>query len=261
MLTAVTGALVVAAGVRGIWSPCGLSMISALNPLTERARGHRFAGTAVWFVLGALVGGSVLGAVGAVGAAVVGRLPLSPAAVAGLAAAGVLIALAADSPSIRWHLPLIQRQVDERWIDSYRRWIYAAGFGAQIGCGLATYVMTAAVFLIPVLGALTGSPTTAILAGLLFGAVRGLAILVGGRAVDPLRLRRLHRGLAQLEPWSRRLMVAVQVTAAVLLSWTAGLGVFLAAVIALLCGVVAASRWRAKRPAGVIGRSTPAPVS
>ena len=32
------------AALRGMWSPCGLSMLSTLNPVSERARGHRFSG-------------------------------------------------------------------------------------------------------------------------------------------------------------------------------------------------------------------------
>src|SRR5262249_18395084 len=51
----------VAAGVYSTWSPCGLSMMSQLTPVAERGRGHRFSVTAVWFVLGALVGGATLG--------------------------------------------------------------------------------------------------------------------------------------------------------------------------------------------------------
>jgi hypothetical protein len=38
----------VVAALRGTWSPCGLSMLSSLNPVSERSRGHRFWGTAVW---------------------------------------------------------------------------------------------------------------------------------------------------------------------------------------------------------------------
>ena len=45
------------------------------------------------------------------------------------------------------------RQVNERWLDAYRPWVYGAGFGFQIGTGLATYITTAAVYLTVVLGA------------------------------------------------------------------------------------------------------------
>ena len=43
--------------VRGVWSPCGLSMLSSITPMTEAGRGHRFASTATWFTVGGVVGG------------------------------------------------------------------------------------------------------------------------------------------------------------------------------------------------------------
>ena len=55
-------------------------------------------------------------------------------------------------------LPIHRRQVNERWLDQYRPWVYGAGFGWQIGTGLSTYITTAAVYLMVVLGALTAGP-------------------------------------------------------------------------------------------------------
>ena len=52
-----------------MWSPCGLSMLSSLNPVSEAARGNRFWLTAVWYVAGAVAGGALLGAGCAVAAA------------------------------------------------------------------------------------------------------------------------------------------------------------------------------------------------
>ena len=82
---AVTVLVTAAAAARGLWSPCGLSMISALNPFTERSRGHRFAGTALWFVIGSVLGGALLGAVGAVGALAMSSVAVAPVATGGLA--------------------------------------------------------------------------------------------------------------------------------------------------------------------------------
>jgi hypothetical protein len=31
--------------------------------------------------------------------------------------------------------PSWQRQVDERWLTTYRGWVYGAGFGFQLGAG------------------------------------------------------------------------------------------------------------------------------
>src|SRR3954452_17334638 len=86
---------VVAAG-RGLWSPCGLSMLSALNPIAERARGHRFWVTALWYVAGAVAGGAVLGGALAGGAALVRLANWPPALTWSLALAGAAVALASD---------------------------------------------------------------------------------------------------------------------------------------------------------------------
>jgi hypothetical protein len=73
--------------------------------------------------------------------------------------------------------------------------VYASGFGAQIGAGLATYIMTAAVYLDPILGTLSDSWVFALQMGALFGLVRGLGVLVNAHASGPSELRRLHAGL------------------------------------------------------------------
>jgi hypothetical protein len=90
-------------------------------------------------------------------------------------------------------LPHHRRQVNELWLNRYRSWVYGAGFGWQIGNGLATYIMTAAVYLTIVLGALTGSPVAALALGLVFGLVRGLAILLVAGVTSPARLAGFHR--------------------------------------------------------------------
>jgi len=59
------GVLAVAAAVRSTWSPCGLSMLSTVTPVAERARGHRYWVTACWFLAGAVLGGATLGLVAA----------------------------------------------------------------------------------------------------------------------------------------------------------------------------------------------------
>ena len=187
----------VVAALRGAWSPCGLSMLSALNPVSERARGHRYAATAGWYVLGAALGGAALGGVCAavtipLAALPAGRWPWVVAAVAGV------IAAASDIPATRFALPTNARQVDERWLTAYRRWIYAAGFGVQIGTGFATYIMTAAVYLTAALACLTVDASQALAVGVVFGAIRGLAILTTVRVRTPDQLRRLVAAVDRL---------------------------------------------------------------
>lgn len=128
--------LAAVAAARGTWSPCGLSMISAINPFSERSRGHRYWVTVLWFSVGAVAGGALLGGIGALGALAVHAAGLPTALMCAVAAACCLLAAAGDTDALPVRLPLIPRQVNERWLAGYRRWFYAAGFGAQIGFGL-----------------------------------------------------------------------------------------------------------------------------
>lgn len=232
----VTALVTVVAAVRGIWSPCGLSMISAINPISEPSRGHRFSLTAAWFITGSVVGGLAMGGVAAVGAVLWSLLPAAAAVGWLLAAACCLVAVAADTSLRGFRLPEHPRQVNERWLGRYRRWVYAAGFGVQIGCGFATYIMTAAVYLTAALAVLGGSPLLAVAVGALFGAVRGSAVLLSAGVHDPAGLRLLHQRLDRLAPWSLRAAVTVEIGAAATFGWAAfgwtGLLVVGAAVLA-----------------------------
>ena len=61
--------------------------------------------------------------------------------------------------------PFLRRQVNEDWLTNYRPWVYGGGFGWQIGAGVTTYVMTAAVPLMIMLGALDAKPWAALAIG------------------------------------------------------------------------------------------------
>ena len=177
--------IAVAAAVRSTWSPCGLSMLSTITPLAEQGRGHRFRSTATWFVVGAVVGGLTLGLGMAALAGVVAVFDLTPATLLALGTGALLVTAVSDSRLLGRQLPNHPRQVNERWLDQYRSWVYGAGFGWQIGVGLATYIMTAAVYALIVLGALTARPLVALALGVTFGLVRGLAILLGRSITSP----------------------------------------------------------------------------
>lgn len=225
-------AVAVVAAIRGMWSPCGLSMLTSLNPVSEASRGNRFWLTAIWYVGGALVGGGLLGAGCAVAAFGYGRLHASSAATWAVVLIGALVAVASDTAVFGRSLPDHPRQVDERWLGRYRRWIYAGGYGVQIGAGFATYIMTAAVYLVAALAVLTGSPAQALVVGVVFGAVRGLTILVAAPARTPERLRTAHRRIAGLAAASLWACVAVCAAVAVLAGFAVA-GPVVAAVIAL----------------------------
>jgi hypothetical protein len=248
MLITSLALVTVVAAARGLWSPCGLSMLSALNPIAERARGHRFWVTALWYLAGAVAGGAVLGAGLAAGAALV-RLAAWPAAATwGLVLTAAAVTLASDLRLGGWQLPDHPRQVDERWLTTYRRWIYAGGFGAQIGAGFATYVMTSGVYLLAALGVLTGRPSAAFAAGMLFGAVRGGSIVLAGWAQTPARLTSLMARVDGLTAASVAFACAAQLVVAVVAAWwLAGPAGGVAA--AVLLGAVTAYATRAGRRA------------
>jgi hypothetical protein len=243
-LIAVVGVVVaVAAAVRSTWSPCGLSMLSSITPFGERSRGHRYGVTAAWFVLGATVGGACLGA-GAAGlaAAVAVWSPAAhPAETAAAVATVAGVTAAIDGGLFGEVIPIWRRQVNDAWLSRYRSWVYGAGFGWQLGVGLATYIMTAAVCAVPVLAALTGDPVVAFLVCVLFGLVRGLAVLLTAVAVTPPELRDLHRRFAELGPVVRLAVIAVElaVAAAVLAAAWPLVGGVAAAVGVAAVGVVA----------------------
>lgn len=233
----------VVAAARGLWSPCGLSMLSSLNPVAERGRGHRFWVTALWYLAGAVAGGAVLGGACAVGAGLVRVVGRPPAVIAALALAGAVVAAASDLRIGGRSLPDNPRQVDERWLTTYRRWIYAGGYGAQIGAGFATYIMTAGVYLLAWLAVLTGRPGTALAAGVLFGFVRGATIALAALARDPGRLQSLMARVDAAAGASVRLAASTYLAVAAAAAWLLG-GPRVAALVAaaLAVGSVVALR-------------------
>jgi|GEM_PF-223734 hypothetical protein len=204
VLACVALVVAVAAAVRSTWSPCGLSMLSTITPIGERAKGHRYAGTVAWFVLGATVGGLLFGTLAAGLAAVVGAAHLSDSVRLGVALAAVVVAVVSDRGLAGVRVPVHMRQVNERWLDAYRPWAYGAGFGVQIGCGLATYITTAAVYLTVVLAALTGDPLAAVAVGAVFGVARGMAVTLTARINSPSVLLAFHQRFEALRPWADR---------------------------------------------------------
>jgi MFS family permease len=223
-ITAAAAMVALAAAVRSTWSPCGLSMLSTITPLSERARGHRYRSTATWFIVGAVVGGATLGSVLALLAVGVLSLHLSSTALGAVALGATVVAAGSDAGVGGRRLPVHRRQVNERWLDQYRPWVYGAGFGWQIGNGLSTYITTAAVYLMVVLGALTGDPVTALALGAGFGLVRGLAVLMTRPLTDPVRLRAFHRRFTAVGPVVGRAVIAVELGAsAVLAVWLGSL--------------------------------------
>lgn len=211
----------VVSAIRGIWSPCGLSMLSSLTPMTESGRGNRFGVTAAWFVLGGIVGGLSLGLLAAGGAAVVAAIGIDLTTRLAIGAFAALATAAIDLGLLGIDLPIFKRQVNDAWLRRYRSWVYGAGFGWQIGFGVATYIMTAGVLLTIALSVLTASVAQALAIGTVFGLVRGSAVLIGRSATTPAALGRVHQRLEAAAPASRAAAAWVQVLAAAVLAGSA----------------------------------------
>lgn len=249
LLIALAAVVAVATALRSTWSPCGVSMLSTIVPLTERGRGHRWGASATWFVLGSTLGGLTLGLLVAPLAAGIAALDLSLTTALGIAAALAAVAVASDLGVGGFRLPGHTRQVNEDWLGVYRPWVYAGGFGWQIGVGLATYTVTAGVYLTMALAALTGSPALAVVLGALFGLTRGLMVLLGARLDAPDRLRAFHRRFEELREPSRRTMIAVQAVVATVAAgaaWGPLVGVLVGGGLAVV--TVAALVTRPARP-------------
>ena len=225
-----------AAAVRSTWSPCGQSMLSQLTPVGEASRGYRYRTTATWFVLGAVVGGATIGAVMAAFAAAVSGIGVSSTALLGIAAGCALLGAVVDSGVLGFMPPFFKRQVNEYWLGKYRAWVYGSGFGWQIGAGVTTYIMTAAVFVTIGFGALTAGPVAALLLGVGFGFVRGLAVLLTARSRSTAELFALHRRFDALGEPVRRAVIVVQLAVAAVAAgaaWGVAAGLVVAGVLTL----------------------------
>jgi len=185
-------------------------MLSSIHPLGERGRGNRWALTAAAFVVGSVVAGSGAGAVLGVAGGYL-RLGLRTS----LWIVGIVAALAVTLDSVRVTPPGPKRQVNERWIGAYRGWVYGASFGVQLGCGVATYIVTWLVYAAAVAALASGNPTAGALIGVTFGVVRA-APLVAARWIDrPSRLGAFHRKMATLGPQVRMLSIVIGAAASV----------------------------------------------
>jgi hypothetical protein len=224
-------------------------MLATITPLAEQGRGHRYRTTAGWFVVGSVIGGATLGAVMALLAVSVAALHVSNAVLATIAAAASVATLAADAGVGGFRLPVHHRQVNERWLDQFRPWVYGAGFGWQIGNGVATYIKTCGVYLMIVLAALTGNPTTALIVGVVFGLVRGLAVFLGRRITSTTALADFHRRFMAADPVALAAVLATQAAAALTFSVLVApwLGAALAAILGLTIVTRAVPRRRRRR--------------
>lgn len=155
-------------------------MLSSISPVGEASRRQRWWLTALAHLLGSLAGGVLAGSVlGLLGAwlvpqrwEVTGPVVLAAAAVAGVAV---------DLSGRREHLPSWRRQVDERWLSTYRGWVYGAGYGVQLGAGGLTIVPATVTYVAGLAAVLTAGWWHGAIIGAVFGATRAVPLLLTAR--------------------------------------------------------------------------------
>jgi hypothetical protein len=180
-------------------------MLSSITPLGERGRHNRFGVTATAFVIGAIAGGTTLGALcGWIGSWLPDRSDVVDAVL-------VVVLVVAGALLDATHVPTSKRQVNENWLNRYRGWVYGVGFGAQLGFGVVTVVTSAATYVGFALAVLTGSVAAGAAIGFTFGALRGFSLLMVKNIDSPDALRTFHRRLDARAAGSARLGVVVQV--------------------------------------------------
>ncbi len=191
-------------------------MLGSITPLGERGRNSRWAVTMTAFVVGSVAGGLTLGAL-------LGWLGSVARGAFGWTATGCLLALGAialigaafDLRLFGLPLPTVHRQVDERWLDRYRGWVYGMGFGFQLGLGVVTIVVTAAVYATFAAAFLSGSAARGALIGGAFGLFRAATAFSVARVRSPGQLARVDARLRRFDRPSRRATTALELGIAV----------------------------------------------
>ncbi|HEY3726063.1 MAG TPA: hypothetical protein VGL51_02745 [Solirubrobacteraceae bacterium] len=164
-------------------------MLASITPLGERGRHGHWTITAAAFLLGAVAAGIAVGAaLGALGALLVSGLGDS----ARLTTLAVALLAAAVLDAGPWRVLGPRRQVDERWLDRYRGWVYGLGYGAQLGAGTVTVVTSAATYGTLLAALLTADPGRGALIAGAYGAIRGLTPLATARVHTPAQLLAFH---------------------------------------------------------------------
>jgi hypothetical protein len=209
MLSALDSALVflaVLAGVTGTWSPCGLSTIETLRTGGVHRGGRVMAlATTLAFALGALVGAlTTFGLLGLLGAfAHTGAGGLGAAVALAIAVVGA--ALEATGARV---FPQVRRQVPEPWRRRLPAGVAAALYGALLGLGFTTFVMTFAVWALAGIAVALGTLRVGLLIGLGFGLGRAIPVVLLAPVADLEIGRQILTSMTQRAGLLRGLRVA-----------------------------------------------------
>jgi hypothetical protein len=163
VLTLALVATALAAGAAGTWSPCGFSAIATIG---------RSSGATLAFGVGAIAGGAASFSV----------LALAGTALDVRAAAGATVVLAAvaavaEAAGVRV-MPQVRRQVPEPWRRVLPLPVTAALYGALLGVGFATFVLTLAFWALAAVVVLQADVVLGVLVGAAFGLGRAVPVAV-----------------------------------------------------------------------------------
>jgi hypothetical protein len=163
VLTLALVATALVAGAAGTWSPCGFSAIATIG---------RGAGATSAFGAGAVAGGitsfTVLAFAGSV---------LDVHAAAGATAVLAAAAAVAEAAGLRV-VPQVRRQVPEPWRRVLPLPATAALYGALLGVGFATFVLTLAFWALAAVVVLQADVVLGVLVGAAFGLGRAVPVAV-----------------------------------------------------------------------------------
>jgi hypothetical protein len=186
-------------------------MLGSITPLGERGRNMSFRVTMTAFGLGAAAGGGGAGAtLGGLGRLLAGAVPGGQRAALGALAAALAAGALLETGVAGLRLPTPRRQVDERWLQRYRGWVYGAGFGLQLGLGVVTVVTSAAIYAAFLAALLCESVVRGLAIGLAFGAARAAVALPAARVRSVDGLLAADRLLRAWERPARRAVLAVE---------------------------------------------------
>jgi hypothetical protein len=161
-------------GLTGTWSPCGFSMIDTIGPGGHTGGRRTALAASLTFVPGALAGGVLtFGTLAALGGLVhgAGRIAYLVAAAIAVVAA---LAEARGTPI----MPQIRRQLPEHWRRVLPMPVAAALYGALLGLGFTTFVLSFGVWALAGISLAVGDPNTGLVVGAAFGIGRAVPIAV-----------------------------------------------------------------------------------
>ena len=189
-------------------------MLASISPVGEAARRQRWSITVSAYLLASALGGVLIGGLlGTLGAAA-GTASLSRSWALGTIGLATIGGAAIDAGWLPVRLPSWRRQVDERWLTTYRGWVYGSGYGLQLGAAMMTIVTSAITYAALLAALLVGSSRGGATIGVTFGIVRALPLLSTARLRSPQRLRRFHARVETAARPAELMTIAVQVIVA-----------------------------------------------